>query len=201
MQYSYSKSSDISATAAQLWETCAKELQAVYRPALLGLGAGRVEAKLDRWTVVLDDDPHNITKLLEHPSVTTRIRSVFIAKSKFRFVIDKGSGWYVTRKQAEEPGQPLWGPYPEIQSEFYVDGTDPEKLREILLDQRIRNLIVALPKLLIEIKDSELVFVYSGPELILNIDALKALFELFRLILTRLVEVGLVTNEDPNCAL
>ncbi len=95
---------------------------------------------------------------------------------------------------------------------FLIKGNSPDKIRLLLADDRIRELIEKQPKVHLRIKDDEGMFGTDFPDgvdelhfecagVIKENEALKDLFELFCLILERLVQIDSAYEDDPNVTL
>ena len=95
---------------------------------------------------------------------------------------------------------------------FLIKGNSPDKIKLLLADDRIRELIEKQPKIHLRIKDDEGMFGTDFPDgvdelhfecagVIKETEALKDLFELFCLILERLVQVDSAYEDDPNVTL
>ena len=95
---------------------------------------------------------------------------------------------------------------------FLIEGNIPEKIKLLLADDRIRELCQKQPKVHLRIKDDEGVFGADFPDgvdelyfecagVIKETEILKDLFELFCLILERLVQIDSAYEDDPNVKL
>ena len=95
---------------------------------------------------------------------------------------------------------------------FLIKGNSPDKIKLLLADDRIRELIEKQPKIHLRIKDDEGMFGTDFPDgvdelhfecagVIKETEALKDLFELFCLILERLVQIDSAYEDDPNVTL
>lgn len=95
---------------------------------------------------------------------------------------------------------------------FLIKGNSPEKIKLLLADERIRELIRKQPKVHLRIKDDEGIFGADFPDgvdelyfecagVIKEAEALKDLFELFCRILERLVQIDSAYEDDPKVRL
>ena len=95
---------------------------------------------------------------------------------------------------------------------FLIEGNIPEKIKLLLADDRIRELCQKQPKVHLRIKDDEGVFGADFPDgvdelyfecagVIKETEILKDLFELFCLILERLVQIDSAYEDNPNVKL
>lgn len=95
---------------------------------------------------------------------------------------------------------------------FLIKGNSPEKIKLLLADDSIRELCQKLPKVHLRIKDDEGIFGADFPDgvdelyfecdgVIKETEILKDLFELFCLILERLVQIDSAYDDDPRVKL
>ncbi|MDE3259472.1 MAG: DUF3137 domain-containing protein [Gemmatimonadota bacterium] len=95
---------------------------------------------------------------------------------------------------------------------FLIKGNSPEKIKLLLADERIRELIRKQPKVHLRIKDDEGIFGADFPDgvdelyfecagVIKEAEASKDLFELFCRILERLVQIDSAYEDDPKVRL
>lgn len=95
---------------------------------------------------------------------------------------------------------------------FLIKGNSPEKIRLLLADERIRELIRKQPNIHLRIKDDEGMFGTDFPDgvdelhfecagVIKETEVLKDLFELFCVILERLVQIDSAYEDDPKVIL
>lgn len=95
---------------------------------------------------------------------------------------------------------------------FIIKGNSPERIKLLLADVRIKELIKQQPRIHFEIRDDEGWFSAAFPEgvdelyfqcvgVIKETELLKALFELFSLTLMRLVQIDSAYENDPNVQL
>jgi hypothetical protein len=96
--------------------------------------------------------------------------------------------------------------------QFIIKGNNPEKIRLLLADGRIKDLIKQQPRIHFEIRDDEGWFGAAFPEgtdelyfrsvgVIKEAALLRSLFELFSLTLVRLVQIDSAYENDPKVTL
>jgi len=96
--------------------------------------------------------------------------------------------------------------------QFIIKGNEPEKIKMLLADTRMKDLIQQQPRLHLEIRDDEGWFRAAFPEgvdelyfqcigVIKETERLKSLFDLFSVVLMRLVEIDSAYQSDPNVRL
>jgi hypothetical protein len=101
---------------------------------------------------------------------------------------------------------------PEFDDAFVVGGTDDYKLRKLLGDKKIRQLIEQQPTVYLTVRDDKGSFKTKFPEgvnelyfrvpgVLKDFDRLKSLYELFAEVLNRLCHIGSADEGDPGIAL
>ncbi|RKU10751.1 DUF3137 domain-containing protein [Candidatus Poribacteria bacterium] len=140
----------------------------------------------------------------------TRMRAPFINKDGLYFKISREGFFSSIGKffgmQDIEIGDPFFD------KQFIIKGSDPEKIKLLLADDRIKGLCQTQPKIHLSIKDDEGWFGTDFPEgvdelyfecvgVIKETALLKALFGLFCLILQRLVQIDSAYADDPQVIL
>ena len=88
---------------------------------------------------------------------------------------------------------------PFFDKQFVIKGNNPEKIKQLLADSRVKELCQRQPSIHLRIKNNELYFTCAGvmKEKVL----LKGVFELFGLILERLVQIDSAYADDPQVTL
>ena len=140
----------------------------------------------------------------------TRMRAPFINKDGLYFKISREGFFSSIRKffgmQDIEIGDPFFD------KQFVIKGNNPEKIKLLLADDRIKELCQLQPSIHLSIKDDEGWFGTDFPEgvdelyfecvgVIKETERLKALFGLFCLILQRLVQIDSAYEDDPKITL
>ena len=166
--------------------------------------SSRVEATHGEWTVTLDSYTVSTGKTTH---VFTRMRAPYVNPDGFRFTIYRRNMFSDIRKwfgmQDIEIGDE------PFDADFIVKATDESRVRQLLSDPRLRELLMAQPSIHFEVRDDEgwfgakypegvdvLAFIVSG--VIRDVDRLKAIFELFSVTLNELCEMGSAYERDPG---
>ena len=120
---------------------------------------GKVEAEHGQWVVTLDTF---VVSTGKSAIVFTRLRAPYVNPDSFRFTIyrkrifsDIGK-WF--GMQDIEIGDP------EFDDAFIIKGTDEAKVRALLADQKLRELIAGQRTLHFEVKDDDRWFKGKFPE-------------------------------------
>ena len=172
----------------------------------------KVQVHVGPWTITLDTytvrrqhHPHS------HSHVTyTRIRAPYVNPEGFRFTIYR-KGFFsdlgkLLGMQDIEVGDP------EFDEAFIIKGNDENRVRDLFANAKIRQLILAQPKIRLTVKDSEGWFGPKFPEnvdglhfevvgVIKDIDRLKSLFDLFAAVLNQLCRIGSARREEAGVEL
>ena len=185
-----------------IWQAFADEIGGEY------IGGGIFSAKKiiynnGNWTFLLDT--YTVDK-----TVFTRMRAPFVNPEKLFFKIYRHSVFSSIGKamgmQDIEIGDL------GFDEDFILKGNDPKILKLLLEDIRIKNYFQQLRKVCIEIKENDGFFGADFPEgtdelyfrcpgILRDQNQLKTLFDLFALILERLVRVDVASNADPGVQL
>ena len=102
--------------------------------------------------------------------------------------------------------------YPEFDEAFIIQGNDPAKVQQLFAHEDLRRLITAQPNFQVEVKDDEGWFgtefpegidevYFAIPQVIKDVDRLKALFQIFALILHLLGHLDSAYEDDPQIRL
>ena len=190
----------------EIWRQFSDEIGARYTEGGFWTGS-KVEARHRQWTVTLD----TFTRSDGETSTTyTRLRAPYVNKDGFRFTVYRKSIFSGLGKllgmQAVEVG------YPELDEGFIIQGTDETKLRALLANPRIRQLIEMQPNFYLTVKDDEGWFGTHFPEgvdelyfnvvgVIKDLDRLKSLYYLFAEVLNHLCHIGSAYENDPKLQL
>lgn len=190
----------------EVWQQLAGEIQADY--VIKGFwGGDRVEAHVDNWIVVLD----TYTVSTGKSSITyTRMRAPFVNLDNFYFKIYR-SGFFSGLGKMLGMEDISIG-CEEFDEDFIIKSNSEEKVKQLFLNDSIKELIQNQPKISLEIKDDEGFFKNHFPEgvdelyfqvtgVIKDIDRLKELYELFSEVLQELCSMGLASAEEPGVVL
>jgi hypothetical protein len=171
------------------------------------LKGSKVLAHVGPWTITLD----TYTVSTGHSSVTyTRMRVPFVNPGGFRFTIYRkglfsGLGKLLGMQDIEVGDI-------EFDEAFIIKATDEWKVRELLSNPKVRQMLQEQPRIRLEVKDSEgwfgprfpenvdeLYFQVSG--VLTDIDLLKGLFALFAAVLDQLCRIGSAYKEEAGVTL
>ena len=167
--------------------------------------------KHGEWQILLDT--YTTTALAGQVTTTTtytRMRAPFINKDGLYFEISREGFFSTIGKlfglEDIEIGDPAFD------EQFEIKGNNPEKIKLLLADARIRKLCEQQPQIHFKIKDDEGRFGADFPEgvdelyfecmdVIKKTELLKSLFALFALTLERLVQIDSAYENDPQVML
>jgi len=190
----------------EIWGRLSEEIGAQFAPGGFWKRA-KVQKQVDRWTILLDTFNRNQGK---HNHVVTRLRAPFINPDGFRFTFYQAGPLSalgrVLGMQDVEIGDP------EFDDAFVVKGNDESRLVDLFADPKLRDLFASLPRMRLEVKDSEGWFGPTFPpdadELYLttggvlkDLDQLKGCFAVFSALLHRLCVIGAAHKYDPGVTL
>lgn len=167
--------------------------------------------KHGEWQILLDTYTVTTSTGTATTSTTyTRMRAPFINKDNLYFKISRKGFFSSIGKffgmQDIEIGDSFFD------NQFIIKGNDPEKIKLLLADDRIKELCQLQPRIHLRIKDDEGWFGTDFPEgvdelyfervgVIKETALLKALFGLFCLVLERLVQIDSAYEDDPQVTL
>ena len=190
----------------EVWRQLAQQIGAHYVDGGF-LRGDRVEAKVKAWTVTLD----TYTVSTGKSSVTfTRMRAPYVNPDGFRFRVYRKGFFSALAKgfgmQDIEVGER------EFDEAFIIQGNEESKLRSLLANPRIRELLQAQPALHLEVKDSEGFFgprfppnvdelCFQVPGVIRDVALLEGLFDLFAEVLNYLCHLGSAYADEPKLTL
>jgi len=167
----------------------------------------KVKLDVGPWTIVLDK--HTVSHG-DSSTTYTRLRAPFLNPAGFRFEIHRKGPFSGLGKllglQDIEVGDP------EFDEAFIIKSNDEATVRELLANPRIRQMIQALPRVRLEIKDNEGwfgtrfpgdpdVLYLLAPGVIKDVALLKLLFELFATMLDQLCRIRATTKQHPGVSL
>jgi hypothetical protein len=188
----------------EIWQQLAKELDAQFVEGLLS--GYKIKARHKNWIITLDTYPTGGTA----SATVTRIRAPFVNKDGFHFEIYRRS--IFTSIAEAFSSQSIETGFPEIDEYFKVKSDDENKVRELLSNPRLRQLLVAQEDIHFLVKDDEGWFGTDFPEgvdelyfevlgVIRDLDRLKTLYELFAETLNQLCLMGSAYEKDPQVEL
>jgi hypothetical protein len=186
----------------EVWQQLSEEIGAEFLEGGFWKGS-KVQAHVGPWTVTLDINN-------DGESQSTRIRAPYVNPEGFRFTIYR-KGFFsdlgkLLGMQDIEVGDP------EFDEAFIIKGNDEGKVCGLYANPKIRQMILAQPKIRLEVKDSEGWFGPKFPEgvdelhfqvlgVIKDVDRLKSLFDLFGAVLNQLCKIGSAYKQEPGVEL
>ena len=190
----------------EIWRQLSTEIKARYVEGGFG-HADKVEAAHGEWTVTLDTYAVSTGKTV---ILYTRLRAPYVNPDGFRFTIHRKGAFSEFAKWLG--AQDIAIGHEPFDSEFIVKGTDEEKLRQLLADDKLRGLIAAQPQLHLTVKDDEGWFgpkfpdgvdelYYAVPTVIKDVERLKGLYALFAETLDQLTRMGSAYEQPPDVTL
>lgn len=156
----------------------------------------KLVAKVGQWTVTLDIHAEAGYRS-EH--VYTRLRAPFVNPEGLRFAISHQTvfaniGKLVGLKDIQIDHQPF-------DKMYLIQGNDPDKLKALFDDDRLRELVKSEPNIHMQVRDAgnwfedsypdnvdELVLEVEGP--VRDLDRLKNLYNIFSLVMDDLCQLG-----------
>ena len=189
-----------------VWQQLSNELAAQFNGGCWGQGP-RIEVNAGQWVVTLDTFTVPAGKVhIPH----TRMRAPYVNADGLRFSIARRHLFSELVKWLG--GQDIEVGDPVFDRDFIIKGNNPIKVQFLFGNARIRELIAAQPKIMLEVKDDEGWFGTSFPDgvdelcftvpgVIKEIDQLKSLFELFSEVLNQLCHIGSAYEADPGVKL
>jgi hypothetical protein len=190
----------------EVWHALAENLQARYVRGGFWKG-DQVQMDVGPWTITLD----TFTESHGETSTTyTRLRAPYVNPECFRFRIYRTSIFTGIGKwlgmQDIAIGDALFD------DRFVIQGNSEERIHQLLRNTTIRDLLLAQPRVMFQVKDDEGWFGSSFPEgvdelefraigVIKDLDQLKKLFDLFAETLEELCRIGSAYAEHPRVEL
>jgi hypothetical protein len=189
-----------------VWQQLSADIGADFKEGRWSRG-DRVEVKHGEWIITLDTFVVSTGKTTV---VFTRLRAPYVNPDGFRFnIYRRGFFSDIAKKfgmQDVEVG------HADLDRDFIIKGTSEAKLRALFADGKLRDLIMAQPKIHFEVRDDEGRF---GPEfpgntdelrfhvvgVIKDIERLKLLFDLFAETLDQLCRIGSAYERAPGLKL
>lgn len=190
----------------EVWEQLTSEINAEVVDGGFWKG-NRVEGRHNNWTIYLD----TYTVSTGKSSMTyTRMRAPFVNSKDFYFKVYNTGVFSEIGKWLG--GQDIEVGYELFDSEYVIQGSDENAVRTLFSNERIRSLIQELPRVKLEIKQSEGIFgptfqenegelFFLVPGVMKDIDHLKRLFELFSEVLETLELIGVASGSAASTEL
>ena len=187
----------------EIWRQLSSEIGASYVEGGFGK-ADKVQATHGEWTVTLDT---YVVSTGKTTLVFTRMRAPYVNPGGFRFTVYRkgifsGLGKMLGMQDIEIGDE-------SFDQDFIIKGTDEARVRELLSNPRIRELISRQKDIRFTVKDDEGWFGASFPEgvdelhfqvlgVIKDVERLKLLYELFAETLEQLCRMGAAYRQDPE---
>jgi len=187
----------------EIWKQLCEEIGAQYVDGSFWKG-DKVQGTHGPWTITLDTYTISDGKT---STTYTRMRAPFVDPAGFRFTVyrkgifsDVGK-WF--GMQDIEIG------YPTFDHGFIIKSNQEGKLRELLADSKLQELISQQPQIYFSVKEDEGVFGSKFPEgvdelyfqvvgTIKDVERLKSLYELFAETLDQLCRIGAASDMAPG---
>ncbi len=141
--------------------------------------SNKVQAKVREWTVTLDTFSVSSG---DSSTVYTRMRAPLQSKDGFQFTIFRIG--FISKLDKALGAQDIEIGDPDFDREFVIQGNNEPKVRALLANLRIRQLIQGQKSIRLGVRDNELRFEVQG--VIRDVERLKSLFELFKEMLYQL---------------
>ena len=191
----------------EIWQNLSEQIGSEFVKGGLFCGPDKVIAHYKDWIITLDTYTVSNGKT---STTYTRMRAPYVNADGFRFTLYR-SGIF------SEIGEFLGFHDIEIGNEdfdkaFVIKSSDEEKVKELLAEPKILELIDQQPRFHLEVKDDEGWFRRNFPEgvdelyfrvpgVIKDIEQLKGLFEVFAEVLNRLCIIGAAYQNAPGVEL
>jgi hypothetical protein len=160
------------------WEQLASEIGAEFVKGGF-FRSNKVQAKVREWIVTLDtfSVPSG-----DSSTVYTRMRAPLQSRDGFQFTIFRIG--FISKLDKALGAQDIDIGDPDFDREFVIQGNNEPKVRVLLANLRIRQLIQGQKSIRLGVRDNELRFEVQG--VIKDVERLKSLFELFKEMLYQL---------------
>ena len=191
---------------SEIWRQLSTEIDGRYVKGSLWKGE-KVQATHGEWTMTLDTF---VVSTGKSSIPFTRMRAPYVNPDGFRFSISRKS---IFSSVATWFGmQDIDIGVPEFDEDFVIKGTHEERVRSLLMNPRLRELIDAQRSIHLTVKDDEGWFgaslpdgvdelYFAVPGVIKDLERLKLLYDLFAETLDQLCAIGMAYQRDPDVAL
>ena len=187
----------------EIWRQLSTEIGARYVEGGFGKG-DKVQVTHGEWTVTLDT---YVVSTGKTTMVFTRMRAPYVNPGGFRFTVYRksifsGLGKMLGMQDIEIGDE-------SFDQDFIIKATDEARVRELLSNPKIRELISRQKDIRFTVKDDEGWFGANFPEgvdelyfqvlgVIKDVERLKLLYELFAETLEHLCRMGAAYKQDPG---
>ena len=186
-----------------VWTKLSEEISAQYVDGGFWKG-DKVVAEQGDWTITLDTFAVSTGKVTV---VYTRMRAPYVNPGGFRFTVYRKSIFSGIAKLFGM--QDIEISDPPFDDDFIIKATDESRVRELLANPRLRDLMARQKDIQLSVKDDEGWFGSKFPEgvdelyfavagVIKDIDRLKLLFDLFAETLEQLTRIGAAESGPAN---
>jgi len=183
-----------------VWERLADEIGGSFFEGGLSPGGSKVRARVDGWVVTVDTYPG------EHFATITRIHAPYIDKDDFAFTLVR-RGSFEDKHRSSRTGVEIG--VAEFDAAFVIESNDPEKVKRLLADDKIRQLLLKQCDVHLHARHDDGWFSNEFPngmhELslesrgeITDLARLKELYELFVETLHQFCRIGAAADKDPG---
>jgi hypothetical protein len=196
----------------EAWQLLSEEIGAEFVAGGFWKGGSKVQAHVGPWIVTLDTYKvrrHHHPYRQSHVTYT-RMRAP-LREPRTLSIHDLSQGLLQRSGQAAVDARHRGG-CPEFDEAFIIKGNDEGQVCALFANPKIRQLIQDQPKIRLEVKDSEGWFGPKFPEdvdelhfqvvgVIKDVERLKALFDLFAVVLDQLCRIGSAHKEEAGVEL
>ncbi|MCM8529153.1 MAG: hypothetical protein NE327_21705 [Lentisphaeraceae bacterium] len=194
----------------EIWSQVASQIKGKYIKSGF-FGTDKLVYVHGEWELVLDTYTESSSHGKNSSSTTyTRMRAPFLNKDNLNFHIYREGFFSPLGKalgfQDIEVGDP------DFDKEFIIKGNNAAKISQVLADERIKKLLQWQPRVSVKLRSDKSLFFKKYPEGVNELyfscvgvmktqEDLRNLFELFCLILDRLVKIDSAYEDDPGVVL
>lgn len=190
----------------EAWTKLSEEIKAEFVKGSV-FGTHKVITNEKSWTITLDTFAVHTGKATVP---FTRMRAPFMSKDNFRFKLERRNFFSPVAdffgRKSQRTG------HFDFDQHFVIKSTDEYKLKKLLANETIRELVTDQKGIYLEIKDDEgwggSKFPSDADELYLqlpgivkDVQRLESAFRLFTELLNQLVEIGSAYDRNPNVTL
>ena len=190
----------------EIWSQIAAEVGGEFKKDG-AMKSGGIRCQHQQWELILDTF---VVSNGKSSTPYTRMRAPFVNKDDLYFKIYRKSIFTGIRSFFGMHDIEIGDPY--FDDEFVIKGNNAQKIRELLADPQLKDLMNRQPRISLEIKDDEGFFGTRFPEgvdqlvfqavgVMKDVENVKEIFELFAVVLERLVRIDSAYEDDPGVRL
>ncbi|NND98008.1 MAG: DUF3137 domain-containing protein [Pirellulaceae bacterium] len=187
----------------EIWSQLAAEVRGQHTPDGT-MKSGGIRCRHRQWELVLDTC---VVSTGKRTTQYTRMRAPFINKDGLYLKLYRKDFLTGIRSFFGMHDIEIGDSY--FDEQFIIKGNDAVKIRQLLADPKLKQLIDQQPRISLEIKDDEGLFGAAFPEgvdevvflaigVMKDLDHLMSLFQLFAVLLERLVRIDSAYEDDPG---